>query len=134
MWCYLQSEEEVPPEQPATFWKTDVVLDQECSSEQLVRVRRNQRMNVVPVDGIVHIRLVDCNPPLGPVGAGLLTIKDISVGSSSHRIACLERARVKLVVVIHEQHVFPMGQLEPDVAWLARPTGMPDAFDRYVAM
>ena len=99
----IQGEEDVLPQHPAALGEPDAVLQQEGPPEQLVRVGRDQWVDVGAVDCVVQVRRVDLEGPLGLVGAGLLAVQDVGPGPRRHSVPRLERLRVELVVVVHEQ-------------------------------
>ena len=91
-------------------------------------------MLVPAVDSVGHVSRVDALRPSRLVGTGLLSVKHIGVAMRGHGISGLECARVKLIVVIHEQHILTLRQSETNVSWPAWPAGVLDSFKANVGV
>jgi hypothetical protein len=90
----VKGEEDILPEHPSSLRKANLVLHQEPAAEELVRVGGDQRMDVLTVNGIVHIGRVDTESPRGLIGAGLLAVQHIGLVRGGHRITRLQCSRV----------------------------------------
>src|SRR5215211_9247156 len=89
MWCNVKGEEDILPEHPSSLRKTNVVFHQERAAEELVRVGGDQRMDVLTVNGVLHIGCVDTESPRGLIGAGLLAVQHVGAVPGGHRITRL---------------------------------------------